>query len=82
MKSYSVNMGSYPREYTGCIAPMIVYKYQHFVTMNINMMKANTDLILTNFSNLKVHADLHKCVSIANQRYFFFYWLLQPTCGF
>jgi hypothetical protein len=43
MKSYSVNIGSHLRKRVGCTALMFVYKYHHFLTMSINMMKANTD---------------------------------------
>jgi hypothetical protein len=38
----------YLRDYTGCAAPTVVCKHEHFITMNTNMMKANTDLIRPN----------------------------------
>jgi hypothetical protein len=42
-------MGSYLREFTGCTTPMVVYKYQHFIAMNMNMVKTNINLILPIF---------------------------------
>jgi hypothetical protein len=46
-------MGSHLREYTGCSSAMVVYKYQHSITMDINTMKVNTGLLVPNFSNCK-----------------------------